>query len=82
MNGTFQVDGSFKIGEGSNDLLAVKELIFSLPVENLKSDKKKLDQTAYKALKTDQYKEIVFSITSTTVKEVQSDKFRSLRLTT
>ena len=75
MNGTFAVEGSFKVTEGSNDLLAVNELSFSLPVTNLKSDKKKLDETAYKALKTDQHKEILFSMISATVKEVQSDKF-------
>lgn len=76
MNGTFQVDGTFKVTEGSNDLLAVNTLTFALPVENLKSEKKKLDETAYKALKTDQYKDILFSMTSATVKEVQSDKFQ------
>jgi polyisoprenoid-binding protein YceI len=75
MNGVFQVEGKFKMDEASHKLLAVNELSFKLPVENLKSDKTRLDETAYKALKTDQYKDIQFTMTSSTITNVQSNKY-------
>ena len=40
---------------------------FSVPVETLKSDKSGLDKNAYKALKTDKYKAIVFNAVKTTI---------------
>jgi len=76
MNGVFQVSGNFKVAEGSNKLQSVSGLNFVLPVENLKSDKKKLDETAYKALKTEQYKDIYFKMTSSTITELQSNRYK------
>ena len=76
MNGMFQVSGNFKVVEGSNKLQSVSGLNFVLPVENLKSDKKKLDETAYKALKTETYKDIYFKMTSSTITELQSNRYK------
>ena len=76
MNGMFQVSGNFKVAEGSNKLQSVSGLNFVLPVENLKSDKRKLDETAYKALKTEQYKDIYFKMTSSTITELQSNRYK------
>lgn len=75
MLGHFQVQGNFEVAEGTHQLRSVNELNFMLPVQNLKSDKKKLDETAYKALKTDTYKDILFKMTSSTIKEVQRNKY-------
>ena len=76
MNGTFRVEGNFNLDETTRDLKSLNGLKFCLPVENLKSDKKKLDETAYKALKTDKYKEIYFTMTSATVHEMQNNKYQ------
>lgn len=75
MNGVFQVEGDFKLAENSRAPQSLSKLKFLLPVENLKSDKKKLDETAYKALKTDQHKEIHFSMTSATIKELGRNQY-------
>lgn len=75
MNGTFQVDGNFKTVDGTNKLKALNVLNFLLPVQNLKSDKKRLDETAYKALKTDQFKDILFNMISASIREVQGNKY-------
>ena len=75
MNGIFQVTGNFHLAEGSQKLQSISSLQFLLPVENLKSDKKKLDETAYKALKTETHKEIAFTMISSTIKEVQRNQY-------
>ena len=75
MNGTFQVEGYFHMDESTKELHSLSGLKFSLPVENLKSDKKRLDETAYKALKTDKYKDIFFHMTSASVTEVNTNKY-------
>jgi polyisoprenoid-binding protein YceI len=76
MNGNFKATGNYKMAEGTNKLQSLNSLDFELPVENLKSDKKKLDETAYKALKTEEYKDIHFKLTSSTVIEQQSNKYK------
>ena len=80
MKGAFHIDGKFKTAEGTNKLQSLSGLNFVLPVENLKSEKKKLDETAYKALKTDQHKEIQFKMISSTVTEVQSNRYKVIAL--
>ena len=75
MNGVFQIQGNFKMEEGTNKLQAVNDLSFHLPVENLKSDKKKLDETAYKALKTETYKDISYQMTWADIKEVKPNTY-------
>ncbi len=57
---------SFLPGEG-NELKSLDSMMFSVQVENLKSDEKKLDKNAYKALKAEQYKDIVFKLISSVV---------------
>jgi len=80
MNGTFHIDGKFKMTESTNKLNSVSALNFTLPVENLKSDKKKLDETAYKALKTEQFKDITFKMTHATVTEVITNRYKIVAL--
>ncbi|HZV68584.1 MAG TPA: YceI family protein [Saprospiraceae bacterium] len=75
MNGAFQVTGDFHMAEGNKKLIAINSLQFLLPVENLKSDKKKLDETAYKALKTETYKDISFVMISSLIKEVPGNNY-------
>ena len=76
MNGVFKATGNFKTIEGTNKLQSLSSLDFELPVQNLKSDKKKLDETAYKALKAEEYKDIYFKLTSSTVIEQQTNKYK------
>ncbi|HKR06828.1 MAG TPA: YceI family protein [Bacteroidia bacterium] len=53
--------------ENENQLTSLESLTFSLPVLNLKSDKKKLDRNAYKALKTGLHKNIIYTFISATI---------------
>ena len=46
----------------SNQLTSLHALTFSLEVENLKSNEKALDKNAYKAMKTNEYKDIVYQL--------------------
>src|ERR1700712_4717037 len=56
---TFTGDAQFVFNNaGSDQLSDLKSLSFNLIVTNLKSGEKGLDKNAYKALKTDQYKDI------------------------
>jgi polyisoprenoid-binding protein YceI len=80
MNGTFHIDAKFKMTEGTNKLHSLSGLDFTLPVTNLKSEKKKLDETAYKALKAEQHKEIHFKMSSATVTEVQPNRYKVIAL--
>lgn len=50
-----------------NQLLSIEGLAFSLPVHNLKGEGGSMDEHAYRSLKADQYKEITFSLISSTV---------------
>lgn len=56
-------------------LKGIQSLQFSLPAENLKSDKKGLDKNAYKALKTDQHKNIAYKLSSAKVTHVKGDTY-------
>ncbi len=61
-------EAQFVIKPGSKtELASVRSLTFSVQVEDLKSDSKGLDKSAYKALKTETYKDIRFTLTSATV---------------
>ncbi len=57
---------AFKPGS-KTELVSVNSLSFSVRAEDLKSDSKALDKNAYKALKTDKYKEIRYTLTSSTL---------------
>ncbi len=48
-------------------LTGIQTLTFSLPVHNLKGEQEAMDNDAYKALKADQYHEIVFRLNSATI---------------
>ena len=50
-----------------NQLIEIDSLTFSLPVRNLKGDQAAMDKDAYRVLKADRYKEIVFSLNSAKV---------------
>lgn len=47
-----------------NELTSIKSLTFSIEVKDLRSDSKGLNNNAYKALKTTQYKHISYTLTS------------------
>lgn len=64
----------FKPGTTSQ-LSSIKALSFSLVTQNLKSGEKGLDKNAYKALKTDQYKNILYTLTSASVQAEKDNKF-------
>ncbi|MEX6686746.1 YceI family protein [Danxiaibacter flavus] len=51
----------------TNLLTDLANVNFSVPVETLKSEKSGLDKNAYKALKTDKFKSIVFHAVKTTI---------------
>lgn len=53
----------------------ITSLSFSTPAEGLKSGKSAMDNNAYKALKTDQYKDITFTMTSGTVTPLDANTY-------
>jgi len=60
----------------TDQLKSIKSLSFHLIVTDLKSGEKGLDKNAYKALKTDQYKGILYKLTSATVMPEQDGKYQ------
>ena len=50
-----------------NHLAGIQELNFNLPVHNLKGEESGMDNDAYKALKADQYRDIVFRLISASI---------------
>lgn len=72
---TFTGDAAFGFNDANNHQLdSLTALSFSLQVKDLKSDEKMLDKNAYKALKTDEYKDIVYKLTSAKVFPGGKDK--------
>ena len=71
---TFTGNALFVLKPG-NDISGLQSLDFSLPVLQLKGDKKALNKNAYKALKTDQYKNITFKMESAKVVGQKDFKF-------
>lgn len=65
---TFIGDAQFNLEPG-NDIIGLKKLKFLLPVLNLKSNKKGVNKSAYKALKTNQFKNIEYKLTSAKIIE-------------
>jgi len=73
---TFDGEGTFGFTPGNeHQLTSLTSLTFSLEVQNLKSDEKGLDKNAYKALKSDQYKDIFYKLTSATVLPEKESKY-------
>ncbi|OXG07003.1 hypothetical protein B0A64_09275 [Flavobacterium araucananum] len=70
----FSGEATFKIG-AENQITKLSAIAFNLPVLTLKSGQKKLDKNAYKALKTDQFKEILYKQVSAEVMSLNNSKF-------
>ena len=64
------------IGLANNRPEAFSGLSFSIPVESLKSGHGGMDKNTYKALKTDKFKNITFSLTSGNVTAVDATTYQ------
>ena len=64
----------FKPGK-EDEIVSLKSLFFALEVKDLKSDSKGLDKNAYKALKSDEYKDIHYILKSATVSSEKDGKY-------
>jgi len=72
----FKGHASFEFKPGSEtDLTALKSLTFVLVVANLSSGESGLDKNAWKALKTTQFKNIVYKLTSAAVSPQSGNKY-------
>lgn len=60
---------------GGKELNSLKSLTFSLLVTDLKSGEKGLDKNAYKALKSDQYKDIDYKLISAVIMPESGGKY-------
>jgi len=69
---TVSGEGQFVVKD--ERLIALKSLFFSVEVEDLKSDSKGLDKNAYKALKSDEHKDIHYKLTSAIVTPAENGK--------
>jgi polyisoprenoid-binding protein YceI len=58
-----------------NKLISLKSLSFALEVKDLKSDNKGLDKNAYKALKSDEHKDIHYKLTSAEMSPEKDGKY-------
>ncbi|HSZ32523.1 MAG TPA: YceI family protein [Puia sp.] len=72
---TFTGEAQFGFKSGNIQLNSIKSLSFNLNVTDLKSGEKGLDKNAYKALKTDQYKDIVYKLSSAKVMSEKNGKY-------
>jgi hypothetical protein len=61
------ISGTAQMAIAHGKLCTIDALTFSLPVHNLKGSHSSMDNAAYDALKANQYKEIVFRLTTATV---------------
>ena len=61
--------------DDDHTLVGLNSMTFSLPVTNLKSKKKGLDKKAYRALKTDTYKNVTYALLSAKVSPEKDGKF-------
>ncbi|MEO5975930.1 MAG: YceI family protein [Chryseolinea sp.] len=64
----------FKSGSKS-DLTSLKSFWFALEVKDLKSDSKGLDKNAYKALKSDEFKDIHYKLISSIISGEKENKY-------
>jgi polyisoprenoid-binding protein YceI len=73
---TFSGDADFNFKSGSpGQLISVRSLTFSLAVADLKSSESGLNKNAYKALKTNEYKDIDYKLLSATISSEKDNKF-------
>lgn len=66
-SGKAKINASVQLENGK--IAAIKSLSLELPAESLKSEKEAMDNNAYKALKTKQYKTISFTLSTATVEQ-------------
>ncbi len=59
-----------------NQIASVQSLSMSLEVLTLKSSNKALDKNAYKALKTDQFRNITYALTAATVSQEKNNRYK------
>jgi len=64
----------FKSG-GKNELVSLNSLLFAMEVLDLESDNKGLDKNAYAALKSDEFKDIHYTLTSATVTPKKKNEY-------
>lgn len=78
-------DWDMKSSKGTTDvnfditgdkLTGISGLTFSMPAESLKSEHTMMDKNAYKALKTDDHKNITFVQTSATVSPIDANTYQ------
>ena len=72
---TFTGQAKFGFAAGNTQLNSISALTFSLPVLSLKSGEKGLDKNAYKALKTGQFKDILYTLSSAQVMPGTANKY-------
>lgn len=70
---TAEGEAQFEVKSG-NILSSLKSLSFGIAVKDLKSDSKKLDKNAYKALKSDDHKNILYKLASAVVSPSKDGK--------
>jgi len=70
----FSGDAQFELEPGTH-IVSLKKLEFNLPVTSLKSDEKKLDKNAYKALKAKQFPKIQYKMTAAKVSPEKDYKY-------
>ena len=74
---TFNGEATFGFGPANeHQLTSLTSLTFSLEVQNLKSDEKALDKNAYKALKSNEYKDIFYKLISANVLPEKENKYQ------
>jgi len=72
----FTGEAQFGFKPGSdNELISIKSLTFSIAVADLKGSENGLDKNAWKALKSDVYKRIVYQLISATVIPAKDNKY-------
>jgi polyisoprenoid-binding protein YceI len=73
---TFSGEGQFVFKSGSgNQLTSITSMNFSLAVQDLKSGESGLDKNAYKALKSAQYKDILYKLISAKVVSGKANQY-------
>lgn len=72
---TSKVTGKAGFILDGNEIKGIKSLNVTIPSESLKSGKGAMDKNAYKALKTDDFKEIAFALTNVSKIEKSGSRF-------
>jgi len=70
-----QITGRALVGEGDGDVPALQSVDLEVPVEQMTSDKDRLQRHAHEALKKEDYPTITFSSNDVTVSSADADSF-------